>query len=176
MNIKTTIFLTATITSAIYADYEMSISESEVTLNQGETTQLSVLMNTTDLWFAGDVNVSNSPLISSIEAGSIVSQVPGSSIDFVNSPAGTYGAFAGSFSGSLPGSYELAVINIDSSSLELGQYQIDLFNTALYEPITFLPINLNSLSGATVNIVPAPGALAIGFIGLATSRIKRRRP
>jgi len=175
MNIKTTIFLTATITSSIYADYEMSISQSEVTLNQGETTQLSVLMDTTDFWFAGDVNISSSPLISSIEAGSIVSQVPGSTIDFVNSPAGTYGAFAGPFSGSLPGSYEIALINIDSSSLALGQYQIDLFNTALYD-MTFSPINLNSLSGATVNVIPAPGALAIGFIGLATSRIKRRRP
>lgn len=180
MNAKSIILLTASMTSVTYADYSVSINQNEITLNQGETAQLEVIMDTTDLWFGADLgigSIASAPgLISSIEAGS-ASLLPGAiTAGPIDISVGSTIGFADQFlTGYVPGSYQMALINVDTTDIATGQYEISLLAdfTNVYDGF-FMPIDQNSLSGGIINVVPAPATLALGFLGI--TRFQRRRP
>lgn len=180
MNTKSIILFTAIMTSSIYADYSMTISQNEITLNQGEIAQLEVIMDTTDLWFGADLgieSIASAPgLISSIEAGSM-SLLPGTIVTGpIDIGVGSTIGFADQFlTGYVPGSYQMAVINVDTTDIATGQYEINLLAdfTNVYDGF-FMPIDQDSLSGGIINVVPAPATMALGFLGI--TRFQRRRP
>jgi predicted class III extradiol MEMO1 family dioxygenase len=41
------------------ADYDLSFNQSEIIMEQGESTQITILMNSTDLWFGGDISINS---------------------------------------------------------------------------------------------------------------------
>ena len=69
----------------------------------------------------------------------------------------------------------MAVINVDTTDIATGQYEINLLAdfTNVYDGF-FMPIDQDSLSGGIINVVPAPATMALGFLGI--TRFQRRRP
>jgi hypothetical protein len=171
--------------AASFGDYDLSFSENEITLNQGESTQIGILMNTTDFWFGGEVSINTSidsapGLISSIDAALTIDGIPAgptafaSSYQLGNATQLSYADLSGL--GFAPGNYGMGTISLDASDIAVGQYQLD-FNSSLtsFQDLLVQPLDQGNLSGTLINIVPAPGAIGLAFLGLTFSTRKRRK-
>jgi hypothetical protein len=164
------------------ADYDLSFNQSEIIMEQGESTQITILMNSTDLWFGGDISINSitsAPgLISSIDASAFTNGLSPLTftnvLDLIDTTNITYADLGGT--GFIPGDYQMATINIDSANISQGQYELNFNqNSTTFYDLFEMPLSQGTFSNAIINIVPAPGALGLALLGVYTNCLRRRK-